>query len=161
MFDQLLIIGRQRDIPESTRAYLIGRLMKEAYTENPENFPLPLGEDENSTLPESIRRAGLHLMFSKNPFEKTEPFEKVINEFNELVDKQNKSTAPTDLPDLGYVKMRGLGRKLKNKIKSAGKSIRRTAEKLGKNKLMDAIKNNKNWKTLEKFIDGLALKMVA
>uniref|UniRef100_A0A914PL67 Uncharacterized protein n=1 Tax=Panagrolaimus davidi TaxID=227884 RepID=A0A914PL67_9BILA len=148
MYDQILIIIRKKDLPESTRAYLIGRILKEAYAQNPKTFPLPLGESsDNETIPESIRRASLHLMFSKNPFDEKEPFEKVIEELKEL--SLYKTTNSTD------IKYQHSWKKIKRGLKRLGKSAKKRAREV-ENKVKEVAMKN-----VDKFIEKYGIMVSA
>lgn len=129
MYDQVLIIVRRKDIPEATRAYLIGRILKEAYAQNPATFPLPLGETgDNETLPESIKRASLHLMFSKNPFDEKEPFERVISELKELSLPQN-ITSDSQYQHSFRRKLKKLGKSFKKRYNHIEHKVKDVAMK--------------------------------
>uniref|UniRef100_A0A7E5A1S3 Secreted RxLR effector peptide protein n=1 Tax=Panagrellus redivivus TaxID=6233 RepID=A0A7E5A1S3_PANRE len=144
MYDHLLILARQTDLPETTRAFLIGRLLKEAYEANSESFPLPIGEGgPNDTMPEPVRRAGLHLMFSRNPFDQSEPFEKLIAEFQALSSLATRKTG-TNGPSVNSVNYhpskQGAGRKSFRKLQFGNSP-------------------SLQWENLEQFVDKLKLKV--
>ncbi|KAI1724087.1 hypothetical protein Ddc_05289 [Ditylenchus destructor] len=84
-FETFVSIVKKRNMPEVTRARLIGKLLKEAYQKDPVNFPMPLSETDG---PDEIRRLGVHLMFSRNPFDNIDPFTKVL----EILKGQTSST---------------------------------------------------------------------
>uniref|UniRef100_A0AC34FWR2 Uncharacterized protein n=1 Tax=Panagrolaimus sp. ES5 TaxID=591445 RepID=A0AC34FWR2_9BILA len=149
MYDQILIIVRKKDIPEATRAHLIGRILKEAYAQNPSTFPLPLGESsDNETIPESIRRASLHLMFAKNPFDEKEPFEKVIEELKELSLVKN-GTTKTD------IKYQHGWKKIKKGLKKMGRSLKKRAHHVENTVKEVAMKN------VDKFIEKYGIVVTA
>uniref|UniRef100_A0A914YGK5 Uncharacterized protein n=1 Tax=Panagrolaimus superbus TaxID=310955 RepID=A0A914YGK5_9BILA len=148
MYDQILIIIRKKNLPEATRAHLIGRILKEAYAQNPSTFPLPMGESsDNETIPESIRRASLHLMFAKNPFDEKEPFEKVIEELKEL--SLFKNSTKTD------IKYQHGWKNIKRGFKKIGKSLKKRAHQV-ENKVKEVAMKN-----VDKFIEKYGIVVTA
>jgi len=111
-FDLLSKVLLKGNIPEVTRARLVGKILKEAYQHDPINFPLPLSELSNSEeVPEEVRRLGIHLMFSRNPFDNIDPFTKALEIIKGRRERKGK---------IGEVVVVGGGDKEKEKEKLKG-----------------------------------------
>ncbi|CAD5230744.1 unnamed protein product [Bursaphelenchus xylophilus] len=93
-FDALRRIVERKNISEVARAKLVGRLLRTAYERDAVNFPTPLSDDL-PYVPEAIRKLGIHLMFSKNPFDNIESFTAVLKtlEKKNVVSKTKKRNA--------------------------------------------------------------------